>query len=299
MGKIVAVVVTYNRSNLLVECVEALMNSGTTTDILVIDNASTDNTHEVIAPYIDNKKIFYFNTGKNLGGAGGFHYGIRKAYEMGYDYFWIMDDDTIVHRDSLEEILKVADQNEKEFGFISSLALWTDGSECRMNFHYIADDWNMVKKTLNDGVLKISGATFVSFFIRRAVVEDVGLPIKEYFIWGDDTEFSQRISKKYHCYLAFRSQVTHKMSSNDLTSEYYTFTDKARIERMFYSIRNDCCTYKRMGIKRFRRFVMQYLRMLKKVMFYKDVPYRGKKVRVLMKGMVQGLLFHPKIELVN
>ena len=60
MGKIVAVVVTYNRSNLLVECVEALMNSGTATDILVIDNASTDNTHEVIAPYIDNKKIFYF-----------------------------------------------------------------------------------------------------------------------------------------------------------------------------------------------------------------------------------------------
>lgn len=48
--------------------------------------------------YIDQKTIFYFNTGRNLGGAGGFNFGVRKAYEAGYDYIWLMDDDTIVEK---------------------------------------------------------------------------------------------------------------------------------------------------------------------------------------------------------
>lgn len=296
MERTVAVVVTYNRSKLLIECIEALKKSNSKVDIIIIDNASTDNTNEVVKEYVDNRECFYFNTGRNIGGAGGFNYGIRKAYEFGYSYIWIMDDDTIIQEDSLDEIFKVIDQCNNNFGFISSLALWTDGRECRMNFHYIADDWNAEKRLLNEGILKISGATFVSFFISREVVRKVGLPIKEYFIWGDDTEYSQRISEKYSCYLASRSIVTHKMKSNDLTSEYYLASDKTRIERMFYSIRNDCCTYKRKGIKRFRRFVMQYFRILKKVIFYRTVPYRMKKLSILIKGMMEGLRFNPKIE---
>ena len=74
------IVVTYNRRNLLKDCIEALLKQNyKKQEILIIDNASTDGTKEYIDNLIDNKKVFYFNTGANLGGAGGFNYGVREA----------------------------------------------------------------------------------------------------------------------------------------------------------------------------------------------------------------------------
>ncbi|MBO7515934.1 MAG: glycosyltransferase, partial [Lachnospiraceae bacterium] len=134
MNKIAAIVVTYNRVLLLTECVEALIKYAEGADILIIDNNSTDNTKETIRPYVDNKRVFYYNTGANLGGAGGFNYGMKVAYEKGYDYFWLMDDDTIVEKSTLEELVKAIDMvPDSKFGYLSSIAYWIDGSICVMN----------------------------------------------------------------------------------------------------------------------------------------------------------------------
>ena len=68
---VIAVIVTYNRKTLLKESIEALLNQKyKNIKVLVIDNASTDGTQEYIADIIDNDKVNYINTGKNLGGAG-------------------------------------------------------------------------------------------------------------------------------------------------------------------------------------------------------------------------------------
>ena len=100
--KIAAIVVTYNRKELLKECINALLDQDyENCDVLVIDNASTDGTENYIAEEIKNKKVKYYNTGANLGGAGGFNYGMRKAVEEKYEYAWVMDDDCIVKRDTL------------------------------------------------------------------------------------------------------------------------------------------------------------------------------------------------------
>ena len=88
-NRVVAIVVTYNRCELLLEAIEALRKSCEKCDIFIIDNASTDGTKDKLTLYIDQKTIFYFNTGRNLGGAGGFNFGVRKAYEAGYDYIWL------------------------------------------------------------------------------------------------------------------------------------------------------------------------------------------------------------------
>lgn len=97
MKSVAAVVVTYNRKELLKEAIDALlMQSVAEADVLVVDNASTDGTKDYIADYIDQGQIIYINTGENLGGAGGFNFGMRKACEAGYKYVWIMDDDAIV-----------------------------------------------------------------------------------------------------------------------------------------------------------------------------------------------------------
>lgn len=295
MNSVVVIVVTYNRCELLRECIEHLKNSEHPADILIVDNASTDGTARMVTEYVNNTDVFYANTGANIGGAGGFNYGIKKAYAMGYEYFWLMDDDTMVNPDSLTVLLDTASRCGNDFGFISSMALWTDGEPCHMNYHDISSQWSEDKKLLRDGIIRISAATFVSFFTRREVVETVGLPIKEYFIWGDDTEYSLRISGNFPCYLNANSTVIHKMKENQATHRFYEIRDAVRVERMWYSIRNDCCTYRRMGFRMLFTYSCNVAGMALGVLTRKN-PYKGKKLCVLIGGYFKGLFFRPVVE---
>ena len=114
--KILAVVVTYNRKELLSECIEALLKQECDfLDVLIIDNASTDGTRRYIDKYVKNKRVLYENTGSNIGGSGGFNYGMKKGVELGYDYIWLMDDDTIVKKDSLTNLLKADEYLKGDF----------------------------------------------------------------------------------------------------------------------------------------------------------------------------------------
>lgn len=108
MNETLAIVVTYNRKELLKKCIHHLLNQTIQKlDILIVDNASTDGTGELVQNlYCENERIHYENMGNNLGGAGGFAYGIKWAVMQGYDYLWIMDDDTIPENNALEEFIK-------------------------------------------------------------------------------------------------------------------------------------------------------------------------------------------------
>ena len=100
--KVAIIVVTFNRKLLLRQCIEALLKSNYDNfDLFVIDNNSTDGTENDLAEFWLNDKINYLNTGENLGGAGGFHFGIKNCDIKKYDFLWLMDDDTIVLPDTL------------------------------------------------------------------------------------------------------------------------------------------------------------------------------------------------------
>ena len=132
MNNVAAVVVTYNRRQLLNENLTCLLAQSRPVDIIVIDNASTDGTFESLGELIDSGRINYYNTGSNLGGAGGFSFGIERAVELGYDYVWVMDDDCMPRADALERLL-AAGERLGNYGFLCSKVLWKDGSVCTMN----------------------------------------------------------------------------------------------------------------------------------------------------------------------
>ena len=69
------------------------------------------------------------------------------------------------------------------------------------------------------------------------VVRKVGLPIKEFFIWGDDSEYTQRISNSQDCWLIYDSQVVHEMKLNQ---NVLSILDPSlvRIDRYYYQYRN-------------------------------------------------------------
>lgn len=299
MKKIVAVIVTYNRCNLLKECIEKLLvvRNSNEIDIYVIDNASTDSTKECVDGFQVYDCVKYFNTGENLGGAGGFNYGIKKAYESGADYIWIMDDDTMVQPDSLHWLLKIAESVDNNFGWLSSLALWIDGNPCIMNYHMVATEWEREKNYILEGRLLCQAATFVSLLINRNAIKRKGLPISDYFIWGDDTEYTMRIAQDFPCYLVPHSQVIHKMKNNEET-KIENMANIERINRMYYSIRNDLCTIKRTSFIRMSVFIIRQFASVLRIIKSNQL-YKGRKILIIIKGVWAGLWFHPEIEYVD
>ena len=113
--KVVSIVVTYNRKELLTKCLDSLANQSYAVDgIVLIDNASNDGTVEFVkgTDWYKTGLIDLHVMGTNTGGAGGFYEGLKIAKDLDCDWFWLMDDDTVPKREALEELL-TASQNIK------------------------------------------------------------------------------------------------------------------------------------------------------------------------------------------
>lgn len=98
--KVNAVIVTFNKLNLLKECLDGLLNQkdiqGIDLQIYVVDNDSTDGTREFLMNCESHlEQIHTIFNSENIGGAGGFYTGIKAAMKNDVDYLWLMDDDTI------------------------------------------------------------------------------------------------------------------------------------------------------------------------------------------------------------
>lgn len=296
-AKIAAIVVTYNRKELLKQCLEHLLNQTLYCDVLVVDNASTDGTEKMIQ-MLACSQVKYRRLSKNIGGAGGFNCGMRWAIELGYDYLWIMDDDTLPRKDALEQFYIAHERLQGNYGFLSSTVLWKDGKECCMNRQKIKKSFYEHVELLQYGMIQIEQATFVSLFFSAAIVKKVGLPIQDFFIWGDDIEYTRRISVRNNmaCYLVGQSIVTHMMQNN--TGSSIAIDVPERIERYEYAFRNECYTYRKEGLKGmtyyFAKCGLNFIRILTQAK-----NYRWKRMRVLLKSMTKGILFHPKVEYIS
>lgn len=288
---VTAIVVTFNHRELLEECLESLTKSDSKVDnIIVVDNDSTDGTNEFMKS-VENEVIIYKKLDENIGGAGGFNKGIAEATKLDNEYIWIMDDDSMVQNDSLSALLEAAEVLEDDFGFLSSDVVWTDGTPSKMNVPKPVTVWNEFSA---QGLVKVERGTFVSMLTRKSVVKQVGLPIKEFFIWNDDTEYSLRISQKFSCYYVEKSVVLHKMAENHGVN---IVKEESRIPRYFYGYRNRYYIARKLGYKEKARYYSNFLLNLYRVIF--KAKFKSKKLGVMFKGYFSGLFFHPKIEMVD
>lgn len=296
-NKIVAVVVTYNRKELLEENIKALLSQAYSDfDIFIVDNASTDGTKEIVQKY-ESEKLKYINTGANLGGAGGFNFGIRQAIEQGYEYCWLMDDDTIPTKTALESLTKKAKYLKDEFSFLGSLVKWTDNkSICKMNVQIIDKNWLYEYEKFEEGLINVERSSFVSCYINLNVAKQVGLPITKFFIYGDDWEYTIRLGKVKKGYLDFESVVIHKMKEN-VTADIVTIPNQ-RINRCYYNFRNTFYISKKLGVIETLKYPLIYIMWVFKILI-KSKNYRLKRIWNITKGFFAGIFFNPKIEYVQ
>lgn len=227
---VIAVVVTHERRDLLAECLAALGAQTRPPDaVLVVDNASRDGTGELVRSSFP--EVEYLRLDENVGGAGGFHAGLTAARERGFEWAWLMDDDTIPAPDALERLL-AADGDGRRPLVLASRVLWDDGSDHPMNKPWpkaVAGDETI--RAAAAGVMPLRSASFVSIMIRTVALDRYGFPHRHYFIWNDDVEFTARVLRRERGYWVPASVAHHRTKS-----PYNAQTSAG--ERFYYEVRN-------------------------------------------------------------
>jgi len=282
-GSVCAVVVTYNRRDLLEECIEALNGQSHGVDhILVVDNASTDGTPELVRK--DHPTVELLEMAQNEGGAGGFHEGMKRATEEGHDWLWLMDDDTIPRLDALERLLAALDRMDglPEPIMLGSKAVWTDGNWHPMNFvgARLADYPGFLDASTR-GLISVRTVTFVSLLVRSEAVRRYGLPLKNYFIWSDDIEWTARVLMHERGYLVADSVVEHK------TKTAHTAPETG--EKFYFAVRNGLFLLRSSSFdwKEKITHTMVVAEQIRRFLIHERFGLRG--WRVLFRGLWHGL----------
>jgi rhamnopyranosyl-N-acetylglucosaminyl-diphospho-decaprenol beta-1,3/1,4-galactofuranosyltransferase len=241
-ARVVAVVVTWNRRDLLRLALGALRTQTRPVDeIVVIDNASSDGTAEMVRS--DFESVHLVTLGHNTGGAGGFAAGLDHALaEHKPDLLWLMDDDTVPEPTALEQLLATADRypGRKRPVLLASRVVWSDGRDHPMNTPR-RKPWvrrSEARRAEEAGAMPIRSASFVSILVDAETVRDRGLPIADYFLWNDDFEFTTRMLRRRIGLLCPASVVVHKTKT-------FGAADADPGPRFFYEVRNKVWTFTR------------------------------------------------------
>jgi GT2 family glycosyltransferase len=211
---VAVVVVTYNRADLLTGMLDGLARQTHTPDaVIVVDNASTDHTREVLehAPNLDLAALHMTD---NLGGSGGFHLGVKTAFDRGYDRIWLMDDDVVPAPDCLE-ILMAQDEaclmsvREDTHGhLVEKAATHFDLAHARAirpKRRMVETDYG--ERSLMPERVELHNVAFEGFLVRRDVVEAIGFPDASFFIFYDDVDYALRAREAGYRIWAIRDAV--------------------------------------------------------------------------------------------
>lgn len=202
-NSVCAVIVTYNRQAKLVECLNRLKASAEQPErVLIVDNASSDGTPELVRNLFPEFDLLVLDS--NIGGAGGFEAGMRRAYASGYEYVWLFDDDAYMERDCLKLLLEHAPQADvlvpiqiDQAGRRYGVYRWDNGSV------------EVDKAAGPAAVIDIDIFAFVGPLIKRSVIEKIGFPRVDFFISADDIEYALRIKNAGLRSLCVLSAIFH------------------------------------------------------------------------------------------
>lgn len=287
--KVVAVTVTYNSSDLLKRCVDALLMQTYIIDkIIIVDNNSSAEHKEQIESIVkEAETVEAIFMDENLGGAGGFEKGMRYAAQnYDADWYWIMDDDAFPTENCLEKLLKHSDL--PDIGCLTPLIYGVDNQAFQLYHHKKIIKFSSTDKTIYKQyekvpeVSKIEANAFVGPLISKVAVNKIGFPDGGLFIYGDDTEYTHRIfCNGLNVYLIKEAVINHRdvllANSNNYKAwwkAYYMFRNRV----MFVDEFNKTSLGKFMG----KMFVKSRLFKMSVKARLRRMPKKYKKLRIKM-----------------
>lgn len=254
------VLVTYNRKEMLIRTLAHLINQTYPIDtIIIVDNSSNDGTPALLYDkgYIPVNEVdietghqyrqsvqtfsgnytntIYVRLKDNIGGSGGFNFGLNIAKKMQADWIWIMDDDAFPERNALYEL--VQGLNDKNIVALSCVVMDKDGKidlshRKRINKSLSREFIEVKQSEYEKPYFDYDLFSYVGAFVKREILVQSGLPVKEFFIFYDDTEHSLRM-RKYGIirnintsFIHHQVQINGKVNNNSDWKKFYQHRNK-------------------------------------------------------------------------
>jgi GT2 family glycosyltransferase len=253
--RVAAVIVTYKRPEMFSRTLQSCLTQSETLHIVVVDNTPAgegDAVRERIAAVSESfahthkpeDRITYLRPGKNLGGAGGFALGMRAAYEHGFVWLWVMDDDVVPLPGALAALLA----HGSTARCVYPAKLHADGRlfafEGRISRRTL---WRTHVHTMQSasGEIEVNSGNFEGAFIHREVIDKIGLPEAGFFLTWDDTLYGMRAAEYFRC-IYITTVCMQKQLDKERIKLFGKSLLSSTILTRYYFFRNYC-------------FVMNYL----------------------------------------
>ncbi len=219
---VAAAVTTFNRLESLQRCIEAIRAQDRPPDeIIVVDDQSSDGTRE----WLDSQQgLVVVHQPENGGCANSFHTVLKIAYDRGHDFAWAMDDDVYPERSALRTVLEAYDeltrQGVKVGGLTAYQAQWDDGGVTWLPFRLpssVARAFRYRYLSPEVGIERGKGEpkeidlyAFIGTLFPRAAMAEVGFPRREFYYYGEDTDYALRLAERgFKSFIVPRSVVQH------------------------------------------------------------------------------------------
>lgn len=260
------VVVTFKRQELLAKLFDSFCQlTRAPWRIIIVDNENSSQTEKMVEdllvrtntlwgvddePDSEGKfdRVVYAPQSDNLGGAGGFSNGVRRAYELGAKWFWVMDDDVMVIPEAIERL----EPWSRKHRVIQGSRYDYDGGPFYWQYHFIVPLGipNPIAPSAfgPEGFRPMNTMCFEGGLFARSIVDEIGFPDPRFFIYWDDTVYG---------YLA--SKVTQPIVISDIIlqrSRDIPNWDIAGLRQL-----NGTSDMNRYHIMRNRGYMMQYFRL--------------------------------------
>jgi len=231
MKKVSLIILHFINKELTGQCLESvkkLNTKGFDLTTIIVNNNPQENLKDLERKYSD---FIFLKTGKNLGFTGGNNVGIRQALESKADWIFLVNNDTILDKNLIVQLIKVGESDEK-IGILGPKIYFAPGYEFHQErykpnergkvFWYAGGliDWqnvlashrgvDEVDKGQYDEQIETDFVSGCAMFVKREVFEKIGLLDERYFLYLEDNDFCQKAKREgFKIIYAPKAQLWH------------------------------------------------------------------------------------------
>lgn len=237
--KVAVIILNWNTKEVTADCLRSLYASDyPNLRIIVVDNGSVDGSVEYLKAAFP--AITLLSNTVNMGFTGGNNLGIRYALEEGADYVLLLNNDTVVDRECVSHLVRVAESNPrygalnpKMYYFDPPNRLWYAGGALSL-WKGVPEHWG--RKAVDEGqydtLREVTFANGCALLVRTAVLREVGLFDEALFSCAEDADLSIRIRKAgYQLVYVPQARLWHKEG-------FATLKNWGQARRYYLYIRN-------------------------------------------------------------
>lgn len=218
---ILTIIVTYNGEKYIEACIDSLLMQTQETDILLVDNDSSDNTCKIVREKYP--QVIIINVGHNSGFAHANNIGIQYAIDNSYEYVMLLNEDTVADKKLVEELMKYADRRTAV-----APKIYKNGSQTKVWYAAGKIDFKngIALNCQNESINQMTEASFMTgccLLIHTEIFREIDLFDENYFLYYEDTDLSIRMNiHNIRMLYVPDACVWHRMMGRR-TKEYYAY----------------------------------------------------------------------------